>query len=71
MNHMTQYQNAPLSEYLAGIDNQIPEPVSCRQKLSDNHPHQTQSDIDLHIADDCRDGTRQHDLCQGMKTVAS
>jgi len=65
------YQNASPSKYLAGIDDQISQSVSCRQEFSDDHPHQAQSDIDLHIADDCRDGARQHHLRQCMEPVAA
>lgn len=58
-------------KYLAWIYNQISQPISCRQELSDNHPNQTQSYIYLHIADDCGDGAWQHHLWQRMETVAA
>ena len=35
---------------LTPIDNEIPQSPSRRQKLSDDHAHQAQSHIDLHVA---------------------
>ena len=71
MNNITQYQNASPSKHLAGIYNQIPKPVSCRQKFPDNYPYKTQPDIYFHIADDRRDGAWQYYLWQGMEAVAA
>ena len=57
-------------ENLAAVDNQISQPVSRCQKFSDYHAHQAQPDVDLHVADDRGDGTRQHDFEQRMAAAA-
>lgn len=56
------YQNASPSKYLTGIYDQIPQSVSCGQEFPDDHAYQAEADIDLHVADDRRDGAWQHHL---------
>lgn len=56
-------------KYLTGINNQIPQPAPRCQKFPDHNPHQAESDVDLHIADDGRDGAWQYDLGKGMPFV--
>lgn len=56
-------------KYLARVDDQIPQSVSCRQEFSDHHPYQAQPDIDLHIADDRRHGAWQYDFEQRVPAV--
>ena len=55
---------------MAGVNDQIPQPVSCRQEFPDHHPHQAQSDIDLHIADDRRHRAWQNDFEQRVPSVS-
>ena len=55
-------QNACTAQHLAGIDDQIPKPIPCRQELPDHHPNQAKPDIHFHIADHSRHGARQHDF---------
>lgn len=50
------------SQHLAPINNQIPQPLIRRQEFSYDYPHQTKPDINLHIADDQRDGARNQYL---------
>lgn len=65
------YQNASSSKYLAGIYDQISQPVSCRQEFSYDDAHQAQSDINLHIADDSRYRAWQYHLRQCVEAVSA
>ncbi len=56
-------------EHLRPIDNQIPQPPSCRQEFSDNDAYQSQADIDLHIAEHGGNGGGKHDLMESVKAV--
>ncbi len=53
-------------EDLTGVDDQVAESVSGGEKFSDDDTDQTQTDVDFHVADDRRNGTRQYDFCQRM-----
>ncbi len=64
------YQNAIPSKYLTGIYDQISEPVSCGKEFSDDHAHQAESDIYLHITDDCRNGTWQYYFLKRVEPIA-
>ena len=35
------YQNACTAQHLAGVDDQIPQTVPCRQEFPDHHAHET------------------------------
>ena len=54
---------------LTGIDDQVSKAVSGSQKFSDDHAHQTKTDIYFHIADNGRDASRQHHLAKGVEAV--
>ena len=43
-------QNACTAQYLAGVNDQISQPVPRRKKFPDHYPDQAQPDIDFHIA---------------------
>ena len=47
-------------KYLTGIDDQISKSAFGSEKFSDNDSHKTKSDIDFHIAYDCRNRGRQN-----------
>lgn len=58
-------------EDLRAINNQISKPSSCGKKLADDNAHKGKADIDLHVAQNGRDGRRKHHLCKGGKTASS
>lgn len=53
-------------KYLTGIDDQISKSAFGSEKFSDNDSHKTKSDIDFHIAYDCRNRGRQYNFCKRM-----
>lgn len=57
-------------EDLRAINNQISKPSSCGKKLADDNAHKGKADIDLHVAQNGRDGSRKHHLCEGGKTAS-
>lgn len=65
------YQNAFPSKYLAGINDQISQAVSCGEEFPDDDTYQAEAYIYFHIADDRRDGTWQYHLCQCMEAIAA
>ena len=42
-------------KYLGSVDDQVSQAKPGRQEFSDDHAHQAEADIDLHVADDERD----------------
>lgn len=70
-NDITSCHNPLTAKYLAGINDQIPQPAPCRQKFPDYNSHQAQPDVDLHIADDGRDGAWQDYFGEGMPFIAA
>lgn len=64
------YQNAIPSKYLTGVYDQISEPVSCGKEFSDDHAHQAESDIYLHITDDRRNGAWQYYFRKRVEPIA-
>lgn len=57
-------------KYLTGIDDQISKSAFGSEKFSDNDSHKTKSDIDFHIAYDCRNRGRQYNFCKRMPAVS-
>lgn len=58
--------NVASGKNLTRIDNQISQSAPCGKKLPDDYADETQSDIDFHIAYDCRNGTGENNLCQSV-----
>ena len=58
-------------ESLAGIDDQIAKALSCSQKFSDDHTHETKSDIDFHGIDDGAYVGGDDDFGQHLKFCAA
>lgn len=57
-------------ERLRRIDNQIPQPLFCRQKFSDDHANEAQTDIHFEDAEYGRQVQRQDDFCQAVDAAA-
>ena len=53
-------------KYLAPINDQISQPQPGGQKFSDDHSHQAEPHVYLHIADDQRDRSGKKDLKQDL-----
>lgn len=51
-------------------DDQISKSAFGSEKFSDNDSHKTKSDIDFHIAYDCRNRGRQYNFCKRMPAVS-
>ena len=60
----------PSAQHLTGIDDQISEPASRCQKLSNHNAHKTQADVHFHTADDHRYAGGKDDFKERMPSAA-
>ena len=58
-------------EYLGAVDDQIAKPPSCSQKFPDDDTYKSQADIDLHTAQDKRNGAWQDHLKESVPAAAA
>ena len=71
MMHRNGHQEPIHFKDLAGIDDQISQSVSGSQKFADDHAHQAEADVDLHIAENGRYAAGKHNLCKRMEAAAA
>ena len=71
MEDITLYLNVVELQYLASIDDKITQSRFGSEKFADNNTNKTEADVDLHIADDIWDTSRNDDFLQDIFFIAA
>ena len=58
-------------EDLAAVDDEEAKACLGGEKLADDDTHETKTDVDLHVADDERNGAGQQDLCEDILPLSA